>query len=1603
MNDLTAQDYAKVLLGAAETIAAAQATPTFDKTVIGEIIQTYEKRPNIYRVKVDNIAFDAKAQYDYKYHISDQVYITIVQGDYNGEKRIVGKLNEEDESEFFKTNPLKDMVIKKTVEFAEGVTFTGNGASRSCNFGFSYSTANAKYIGIEFGLKVYQTKLSYDATIWLRCQLKHGTANVGDPFFIHGAELPGNIYRAHPNFHFTIVKDLNTIFDETGQVREINGIEIALASDKPFGEKDIFEGTLYKIYLGGSYNDLSTYILDTKIALEPKEGETKIVWNDTNVSALLGNEKSAEDSIILNRATQNILLSFTWQYLDPVTKQYVVFNKEAFKDGAKPFDEFPELGANATITWERRSKASGEWLEFSGPYTVKSEYAYEIKDRYVIDTEPLYDSEDLAARKHIGYQHTENSDGDMVEYRAILSINNLISNIVYFENLFEPEVVSGDTSITPETETNEEEVKNIIEDVLEEKQIDDRIEDLKEIETRVNEQIAKTNEAVEGLNNSLKDAESDLLDAQKEALELRKQLSPLAMYPAGEIYEAPTNIGDRITNQIYYSSSEKKYLYYDNGWVKTASDDLNGIPGSKLDTTIVYYVRSIRLYWYYVDEQNKWVSTEDITATPLKAYSGFVNKANEMESILATIVGYNFDNGESYTVRKQQATDKGNIISDMGVFKKTTEDTLKDLNESVTTNITSITEIKQENSQIETSISDIGQRITEEVKTLTDADDKIIGQVVETTESIGKIGFRLTKVEDTATLAVKRVTGEYIVITDYEIAQNEKDLKEGRIYYTNATDTNNSINYYYYENGWKSTPTFSLIPQLSNTKNIVYYVGPEAYLYWYYDDEEEVKDWVSTPDPTTAGLIASMAGTQAIIDDYGAKINTIASYSFKDADGNTKYGISGLLSSVDKTAAAASVNAQMLNRQITVLVKCENSIPSNSKKYDTSKYYYTSTGVYYAYDTNNSTWNQYDTYTKFSGVLNENIIYYAGKPLSQYYYYSNSDKAWKATSNPSEADLYGSYGGLLVEASDNSASATMMVESFSNDSGKVTAASIGAKIVGEEGFINAIADNIQLTGKNITFTAGDLGGVNLVQSSDKQHNLTSSQTVVYKLESALKANTDYCISVSISSTTATQLAIKVRSSSNVVGYAQDIALTTNQKKTISCPFTVTSTDNNRVAIEVNGNATVHWIKLEEGKNPSPWSPAAGEKVDASLTGSGSVMNWMMSPDACVWWNSVGGDKENNYLMKLDNNGLNLRGSLTVTGKLYAGFKAGATDYSNLDNYAVRFSANDNENMYIAGWGIDHNSMFYNPTHYNADGYVAKATAFICPTGWYEYTKNYKKNSDGTLILDNKTTTYTTIGGYTPTTNNYWAFKLGSDFGVSRYGNLHAANAKIKGNIIATEGRIAGWDISTYDMSPTISLPSLSSLDADNGIFMELYTRGLSLSSGQSYLKINAEVSNIANTLSFSYNSYNGYYVHFKDNGIVLMSGVDTVLTINEYGGQLQGTWFGTEDSPILSDQFYKNSIMPLSTDYSVMFDALQPVIYKYNHGKSDRYHLGFIAQDVEAAILEAGLTTQDFAGYVYDIDRDKRSLRYSEFIALNTYEIQKLKKRVAELEAQLNI
>ena len=72
----------------------------------------------------------------------------------------------------------------------------------------------------------------------------------------------------------------------------------------------------------------------------------------------------------------------------------------------------------------------------------------------------------------------------------------------------------------------------------------------------------------------------------------------------------------------------------------------------------------------------------------------------------------------------------------------------------------------------------------------------------------------------------------------------------------------------------------------------------------------------------------------------------------------------------------------------------------------------------------------------------------------------------------------------------------------------------------------------------------------------------------------------------------------------------------------------------------------------------------------------------------------------------------------------------------------------------------------------------------------------------------------------------------------------------------------------------------------------------------------------------------------------------------------------TEEISISSDERVKNSISYEMDKYDAFFEKLKPSFYRYNAGQSGRFHVGFIAQDVEQAIAEGGITTQDFAGLV---------------------------------------
>lgn len=100
----------------------------------------------------------------------------------------------------------------------------------------------------------------------------------------------------------------------------------------------------------------------------------------------------------------------------------------------------------------------------------------------------------------------------------------------------------------------------------------------------------------------------------------------------------------------------------------------------------------------------------------------------------------------------------------------------------------------------------------------------------------------------------------------------------------------------------------------------------------------------------------------------------------------------------------------------------------------------------------------------------------------------------------------------------------------------------------------------------------------------------------------------------------------------------------------------------------------------------------------------------------------------------------------------------------------------------------------------------------------------------------------------------------------------------------------------------------------------------------------------------------------------------------------------------ISDKRCKEEIKGLTKAYDKVFDKLKPVTYKVINSDGS-IHIGFIAQDVMEAFKSANIDV-DSMGIVQQ--GDILSLRYTEFIAMNTLQIQKLKSRVAELEERLD-
>lgn len=152
-----------------------------------------------------------------------------------------------------------------------------------------------------------------------------------------------------------------------------------------------------------------------------------------------------------------------------------------------------------------------------------------------------------------------------------------------------------------------------------------------------------------------------------------------------------------------------------------------------------------------------------------------------------------------------------------------------------------------------------------------------------------------------------------------------------------------------------------------------------------------------------------------------------------------------------------------------------------------------------------------------------------------------------------------------------------------------------------------------------------------------------------------------------------------------------------------------------------------------------------------------------------------------------------------------------------------------------------------------------------------------------------------------------------------------------------------------------------------------------------------------------------YTVPGNGNANILVKGnlipdTDSATETNGYNlGEGEHRWntiFARNGQIQISDEKKKKEIREMGLEYDIIFNNIVPISYKLINSNNNRTHTGFSAQNVKNSVLTAGLTTQDFAAYCEWEEDDEVGcgLRYSEFVALNTWQIQKLKPRVSTLE-----
>lgn len=185
--------------------------------------------------------------------------------------------------------------------------------------------------------------------------------------------------------------------------------------------------------------------------------------------------------------------------------------------------------------------------------------------------------------------------------------------------------------------------------------------------------------------------------------------------------------------------------------------------------------------------------------------------------------------------------------------------------------------------------------------------------------------------------------------------------------------------------------------------------------------------------------------------------------------------------------------------------------------------------------------------------------------------------------------------------------------------------------------------------------------------------------------------------------------------------------------------------------------------------------------------------------------------------------------------------------------------------------------------------------------------------------------------------------------------------------------------------------SITNLNASNIKSGTLTSRAINNGSGTFSVSTGGSVYARSGTIGgWSLNSGYLYATSTHDNQVYKLTaqGIDNGTSVYWWGNFFGG-----------SDKNLKNNIENIDEKFEKFYDDLKPVSFYFNKGVADdKKHFGFIAQDVDKSQQKIN---EDLSMIERPEDNKYYSLYKEEIIALNTWQIQKLKQEIKELKQEI--